>query len=95
MRKFKGCDDHILALVLTRFNTLFCEWAENAGRLDLVHNRKDKIGVKEKVSEIGRVPVSGGEGAGGGGAPAAQPPSRPATQPPSHPATQPPSHPVT
>ena len=40
----------------------------------------------------GRVPVSGGEGAGGGGAPAAQPPSRPATQPPSHPATQPPCH---
>ena len=50
--KFKGCDDHIWALVLTRFNTLFCEWAENAGRLDLVHNRKDKIGVKEKVSKI-------------------------------------------
>ena len=47
-----GCDDHILALVLTRFDTLFCEWAENAGRLDLVHNSKDKIGVKEKVSKI-------------------------------------------
>ena len=42
------------------------------------------------VGHLGRVPVSGGEGAGGGGrAPAAQPPSRPATQPPSHPAAQP------
>ena len=50
--KFKGCDDHILALALTWFNTLFCEWAENAGLLDLMHNRKDKIGVKEKVSNI-------------------------------------------
>ena len=38
--KFKGCDDNILALVLTRFNTLFCEWAENAGRLVISNDWK-------------------------------------------------------
>ena len=26
---FKGCGGHTLALVFSRFNTLFCEWALN------------------------------------------------------------------
>ena len=44
---------------------------------------------------IGRVPVSGGEGAGrGGGGGGLQPPSHPAAEPPSHPATLSPSHPT-
>ena len=50
--EFKVCDDHILALVLTWFNVLFCAWAEGKGRLDLIHNKKFKVNAQERESKL-------------------------------------------
>ena len=54
------------SLVLTRFNVLFCEWAERKGWLDLIHNKKFKVNAptngtpySEKAANIAKTPVSG------------------------------------
>ena len=50
--EFKGCDDHILAFVLTRFHDLFCVWAKVMGQLDIIHNKNFQVNAKEREANL-------------------------------------------